>query len=118
MCGEPTPNLVHNLRWLALLPFIDSFWLGFGHRVPMPYAPVTGCDFKTFLFLTPIILPDKKIAEALSIDGEPVEILTVHLISDAEYALVKQDDGLNAFLDMLDERDYPPIFDPKRKSYV
>lgn len=114
---EPTDEIIATMRWLAKFPFIDSIWLGFGHRVPMPEQPLKDCDFKTFLFLTPIIEPDKQIAEALSIEGEPVEILTVNLISDAEYALIKAR-GLNPFLDLLDENDYPPIFDPTRKSYV
>jgi Suppressor of fused protein (SUFU) len=114
---EPTHEICANLRWLANLPFIDSTWFGFGHRVAMPEPVLPGCDFKTFLFLTPIIRTDQRMAQALAIDGDPVEILTVNLISDQEYALIKQD-GLNAFLDLLDENDYPPVFDPARKSYV
>ncbi|WP_426535168.1 suppressor of fused domain protein [Bradyrhizobium sp. McL0615] len=46
-----------------------------------------------------------------------MEILTVNLISDREYELIKRD-GLDTFLDLLDENDYPAIFDPARKSYV
>jgi len=114
---EPTPDVRDNLRWLANLPFIDTTWFGFGHRVALPWPPVAGTDFQTFLFLTPIIGPDKQIAEALEIAGDPVEILTVNLISDRELALIKSE-GLDPFLDLLDDNDYPPIFDPKRKSYV
>ena len=114
---EPTPDVRDNLRWLANLPFIDTTWFGFGHRVALPWPPVAGTDFQTFLFLTPIIGPDKQIAEALAIAGDPVEILTVNLISDRELALIKAG-GLNEFLDLLDDNDYPPIFDPARKSYV
>lgn len=113
----PTPEIVGDLRWLARLPSIDSTWFGFGHRVPMPTPPLQECAFKTFLFLTPVIGPDKRIAEALSTDGEPVEILTVNLISDAEYRLIKQE-GLGSFLDLLDDKNYPPIFNPARPSYV
>jgi hypothetical protein len=114
---EATPELSITLRWLATVPFIDNVRFGFGHRVPMPAPPVVGTDFRTFLFLTPIIQPDQRIAEQLSTAGEPVEILTVNLISDREYELIRND-GLEAFLDLLDENDYPPIFDPARKSYV
>ena len=114
---EATPEISATLRWLASLPSIDNTWFGFGHRVPMPEPPVPGMDFRTFLFLTPVITPDQQIAEALSIAGDPVEILTVNLISDREVALIKSE-GLDAFLDLLDENDYPPIFDPMRKSYV
>jgi hypothetical protein len=114
---EATPEMSATLRWLAAVPSIDSTWFGFGHRVPMPEPPFPGTDFKTFLFLTPIITPDPRIAEALSVAGDPVEILTVNLISDREYELIKSE-GLDAFLDLLDENDYPPIFDPARKSYA
>ncbi|MDI3566348.1 suppressor of fused domain protein [Bradyrhizobium sp. Arg816] len=114
---EPTKEICANLRWLANLPFIDTTWFGFGQRVAMPWPPVAGTDFQTFLFLTPVIGPDKQIAEALEIAGDPVEILTVNLISHQELALIKSE-GLDPFLDLLDENEYPPIFDPKRKSYV
>jgi Suppressor of fused protein (SUFU) len=103
---EATPEISTTLRWLASVPFIDNTWFGFGHRVPMPAPPVPGTDFKTFLFLTPIITPDQRIAEALSIAGDPVEILTANLISDREYELIKNE-GLDGFLDLLDENDYP-----------
>lgn len=114
---EPTPEICSTLRWLANLPFIDTTWFGFGHRVPMPTPPIAGTDFKTFLFLTPVIGPDKCIADELEIAGDPVEILTVNLISHQELGLIKCR-GLDPFLDLLDENDYPPIFDPARKSYV
>lgn len=114
---DATAEMGADLRWLASLPFIDNTWFGFGHRVPMPAPPIPGTDFKTFLFLAPVITPDQRIAEALSIAGDPVEILTVNLISDREYELIKNE-GLDPFLDLLDENGYPPIFDPTRKSYV
>lgn len=114
---EPKPDIVASLRWLARLPFIDSTWFEFGHLVPMPTAPVEGCEFKTFLFLTPIIETDRRITEDLSVEGDAVEILTVNLISDAEAAFIREN-GLDRFLDLLDENDYPPIFDSRRLSYV
>ena len=55
---EATPEISTTLRWLATVPFIDSTWFGFGHRVPMPAPPVPGTDFRTFLLLTPVITPD------------------------------------------------------------
>jgi hypothetical protein len=114
---EPTHEICANLRWLGKLPFIDETWFGHGHRVPMPEPIFPGTGFKTFLFLKPIITQDQRIAEALAIAGDPVEILTVNLISDREYDLIKTD-GLDAFLDLLDANDHPPIFDPSRQSYV
>jgi hypothetical protein len=114
---EPTQEICGNLHWLAKLPFIDATWFGFGHRVLMPAPPLAGTDFKTFLFLKPIIRSEQRMAQRLAIEDDPVEILTVNLISDRELELIKAD-GLDAFLDLLDENDYPPIFDPSRKSYA
>lgn len=114
---EPTQEICTNLRWLARLPFVDQTSFAFGDRVPMPTPPIVGSDFRTFLFLTPIIGPDKRTAEALNVAGDEVEIFTVNLISDRELNLIKTE-GLDAFLDLLDENDYPPIFDPTRRSYV
>lgn len=114
---EPTPEIVANLRWLTQFPFIDKTFIGFGHRIPMPTPPLSDCPFKTFLFLRPIICDDELLSDTVFVDNEKVDILTVHLISDAEYAFIKSK-GLDPFLDMLDENDYPPIFDPKRPSYI
>lgn len=114
---EPTSRIVTMLRWLAKLPFLDNTWFNFGLRVPMPEPPITGCEFRTFLFLTPIIGRDQELAEALRIENDPVTLLTVHLISEAEYRLIR-DKGLDPLLDLFDEHGYPPIFDPNRPSYV
>ena len=114
---EPTPEMCAALRWLANLPFVDSTCFKSGDRVLMPTSPVAATDFRTFLFLTPVIQPERGMAEAFKVAGEPVEILIVNLISDRELAFIKAD-GLKAFLDLLDENDYPPVFDPSRKSYV
>jgi len=85
--------------------------------VPLPGPALAGSDFKTFLFLTPTIYADQRISQALAIGGDPVEILTVHLISEREYDLIKRD-GLSPFLRLLDDNDYPFVFDPSRRSYV
>ena len=43
--------------------------------------------------------------------------MCVNLISEPEYALIKRA-GLRRFFDLLDERDYPLVFDPQRASLV
>jgi hypothetical protein len=115
---EPNHEFICELRWLAKLPNFDQFFLKFGHRVPVPSASISGCAFKTYLFLTPIIRTDRDLLEDIELGGEEIETLCVHLISDAEYAFVKEEGGLNKFLDMLDDNSYPLIFDPKRRSIV
>jgi Suppressor of fused protein (SUFU) len=113
------PEYVHMLRWLAKLPAIDATWFGSGHRVPMPTPPLSFCGFRTFLLLEPIIATDRDLFDGLTQQDQPLGTLAVHLVSDAEYALIKRDEeGLNAFLDLLDENGYPLVFDPDRQSYV
>lgn len=112
------PEYVHYLRWLAKLPQIDSTWFSSSHRVPMPKPPLSFCAFKTFMFLTPISRTDDNLLKDIEIGGHVIETLCVHLISEAEYAFVKTDHGFNSFMDILDNHDYPLIFDPKRKSYL
>jgi hypothetical protein len=113
------PAYFHMLRWLAKLPTIDATWFGAGHRVPMPEPPLSFCGFRTFLLLQPIIATDRDLFDGLMQQDQPIETLVVHLIADAEYALIKSDEeGLNTFLDLLDENDYPLLFDPNRVSFV
>ena len=107
-----------NLRWLAKLPRLDGTWLGMGHTVPMPSPPLSFCNFRSFLFLPPIISTDRNVFQELLLNGEPIDTLVVHLISQEEYEVVKTDEGLDRFLDLLDDNDYPYIFDPKRKSIL
>lgn len=112
------PNYFSNLRWLARLPSIDGTWLGLGHTVPMPQPPLSFCDFQCFLLLPPISRTDRHVFQGLESHRDPIGTLAVHLISPAEYQLVKTNEGLDQFLDLLDENDYPRIFDPNRTSYV
>ena len=113
------PEYISNLRWLAKLPAFDRFFLASGHRVPMPEPPLSFCGFQTFIFLTPIYGPDARMLSGVTVDeGEAIATLTVNLISEAEYALVKREDGLGELLDLFDANDHPMVFDPQRISYV
>jgi len=113
------PEYISNLRWLAKLPAFDRFFLASGHRVPMPEPPLSFCGFQTFFFLTPIYRPDARLLSGVTADeGEAIATLTVNLISEAEYALVKREGGLDELLDLFDANDHPMVFDPQRTSYV
>lgn len=113
------PEYIANLRWLAKLPDFDRFFLGLGHRVPMPEPPLSFCPFQTFFFLSPIYRPDERLLSGVAVDeGQTVATLTVHLISEAEYALVKREGGFGELLDLFDANDHPMVFDPQRSSYV
>jgi|GEM_PF-998437 len=113
------PEYISNLRWLAKLPAFDRFFLASGHRVPMPEPPLSFCGFQTFFFLTPIYRPDARLLSGVTVDeGEAIATLTVNLISEAEYALVKREGGFGELLDLFDANDHPMVFDPQRISYV
>jgi hypothetical protein len=114
---RPTTEIVQELRWPAEYRFVDDTYMSFGHRILMPRPVIERVEFKIYIFLTSIIMQDKRIAETLDIDRDKVEILTVNLISEFEFRFIMTN-GLDLFLDLLDERKYPSIFDPARKSYV
>jgi Suppressor of fused protein (SUFU) len=108
------------LRWLAKLPQIDKIAYFHGRTISNPTAPLAATPFKTYLLLPPIYGPDADLFEGLeSTDGDDIGTLVVHLISDAEAQLIKgRAEGLDDFLDLLDDKDYPMMFDPARRSYV
>ena len=114
----PEPDYVDRLRWLAKLPFAENSWLGYGHTVPLPAPPLDGSSFSTFLLLPPALATDRHLFDNLHLHGQGVEALVVHLLSDAEYDLVRSDEGLDVFLDLLDVHRYPQVFDPARPSYL
>jgi hypothetical protein len=109
------------LEWLATVPFIDDTAYGFAHTMQLPVAPFKGCAFKKLLFLTPIIRRDAGLATKLARlwRRDSFELLTIHLISDAEHRFVRQGtEQLHELFDLFDANNYPRRFDPKRKSYV
>ena len=107
-----------NLRWLSKLPRTDATWLGMGRTVPMPSPPLSFSDFRAFLFLYPVIRTDREVFEGLPSSGQAIETLAVHLISPEEYEFVNTEEGLDHFLDLLDENDYPYILNPQRISIL
>jgi hypothetical protein len=115
---EPNHEFVHNLRWLAKLANFDNTWFGSGHRIPMPKPPLSFCYFKTFLLLSPIIRSDRELFASVQTEGPSIDALCVHLISEPEYALIKREKGLRTFFDLLDNGDYPLVFDPDRASLL
>lgn len=114
---EPKPEHLAHLRWLAKFPFIDSTWLGFGHTIPLPEPIFRGSRLTTSLLLTPIIEPEQDIAEALTIDGDAVELLVVHLLTNDEHRL-KQESGVDSILDLFDDNEYPLVLNERRLSLV
>ncbi len=114
---EPQAPHIAHLRWLAKYPFIDSTWLGFGHTVPLPEPIFERSKLTTSLLLKPIVTPEQQIAEELVVDGDAVEMLTLHLLTDDEHRL-KQREGVNAILDLFDSSDYPLLLNERRGSLL
>jgi len=114
---DPKPEYQAHLRWLAKFPFIDSTWLGFGHTIPLPEPIFSGSKLTTSLLLTPIIAPEQEIADSLTIDDDPVELLVVHLLTNDEHRL-KQESGVDAILDLFDDNEYPLVLNERRGSLI
>ncbi len=114
---EPKPKYLAHLRWLAKFPFIDSTWLGCCHTISIPDPIFANSKLTTSLLLTPIIAPEQEIAETLTIDDDPVELLVVHLLTNDEHRL-KQESGVDAILDLFDDSEYPLDLNERRASLV
>ena len=84
---EPTAEILDSMRWLGRFPFTQQTWLGAGHTVKTPGPILAGSALTTWFLLPPIIDAEQQIVDSLRVDGESVELLVVHLLTDAEYAL-------------------------------
>jgi hypothetical protein len=119
-CSEPKDEYIATLRWLAHFPHTYKTCVGDGHTIPNgnPPAPMWGSDcLDTILFLPPIVLRDQKLADELTLGGDPVSFLWVVPLTTAECNL-KLQKGLGAILDLFTQHRHPHVFDPARKSYV
>lgn len=119
-CSEIKLEYVETLRWVAHFPHDQRTWVGAGHTIPNgnPPAPFWGSSIlDTLLLISPIITPDQRLPQELTLEGDAVEFLWVVPLSSAECRL-KLAKGVGAILDLFDKHRHPPIFDPNRPSYV
>ncbi len=77
----------------------------------------SGLALPHLLFLSPLLAQHQRLSEVLVIDGDAVEFLWVVPISQAELDL-KRREGVDALLDVFQEKKLPWLFDPARKSVV
>ena len=108
------------LRALARLPHEHGAWLGPGHTVPNgdPPAPIVpGSELSVALLLATPLDPDAKLPERLRIAGDPVGLLWVVPITEAECTF-KLERGTQALLELFDEKEHPFVLDPARRSHV
>lgn len=118
---KPTETHVELLRWLATLPHVqETTWYGPGTTMtngnpPQPIFDDSVLD--NFLFLKSIVSPDDTLPERWTLDDDPVGLLWVVPIADAERRFI-QDRELSDFLDLLDRKGHPHVLDEGRRSYV
>jgi hypothetical protein len=119
--AEPTELHVNLLRWLATLPHVqETTWYGPGTTMnngnpPQPIFDDSVLD--NFLFLESIVSPDNTLSEQWTLDDDPVGLLWVVPITDAERHFI-MDRELSDFLDLLDRKGHPHVLDEGRRSYV
>jgi hypothetical protein len=118
---KPTELHVNLLRWLATLPHVQKgTWYGPGTTMnngnpPQPIFDDSVLD--NFLFLESIVSPDDTLPEHFTLDDDPVALLWVVPITDAERHFI-MDRELSDFLDLLDRKKHSHVLDEGRRSYV
>src|SRR5262245_53972354 len=118
---KPTDEQIGLLRWLARLPLVqEGTWYSPGTTMTNgnPPRPIfDDSDLCCYLFLEPVVGRDNKLHEKLDVDGDPVALLWVVPITEAEcqYILDRSPDD---FLDLLDRKKHPFVLDEGRRSYV
>lgn len=119
-CSEPRDEYEKMLRYFAHFPHDVEDWLGDGHTVPInefSKAMFGHTRFPTLLFISPIVLAHREMAESISIDGVPLNLLWVVPITAAETELAVGS-GTGALLKKFSEHKHPVLFNPERQSYV
>jgi hypothetical protein len=108
---------VDALTLLMTFPFVDKTWLGFGHTVALA-GPIEDSGALTHvLLLHTLVRGHAKAFETVRVKGEPVSYLWPVPITRAELKL-KQEQGVNALIDVLEAQRHPWVFSGGRRSYV
>lgn len=120
--AEPGFDYANALRAVTALPFDNDAFLDFGHTIRM-----LGCFFVPggaralvskglpdvalphVVLLDSILGSHRALFDGLRVGGDPVALLWVVPISPGEWAL-KRTSGVDALLDLFDERAHPWIF--------
>lgn len=114
------PKAVELLRWLAHMVHDQATWLSPGSTMTngQPPQPIfDGSVLDCFVFLDSVVQPDAFLRDKLVLDGDPVELLWVMPITTNEMNVIREQ-GLDAFLDLLDANRHPHVLNVRRRSYV
>jgi hypothetical protein len=110
-------DIANWLCWVGCLPFLQEpqTFLGWGHTIHMDQPLFKDSELTTPLTLTSIVKADNE--PVFQVEGEDVGFLWLTFLTDAEYAL-KKEQGVNAVLDLFSEYNHPVALDRSRLSYV
>ena len=113
---EPKVWMFNALKWLAEMPFERKTFLHWWHSVPNG-EPITAEPslLTNFFFLPPYF--EAEDFDTLSLDDDPVNILWLVPITDAEVQY-KLEHGGQALEDLFTEKELDPVVDERRGSLV
>ncbi|MCE9532180.1 MAG: suppressor of fused domain protein [Planctomycetes bacterium] len=112
VCTELHAKRLHDMAWL---PLVEHTILDSHYSLEWQDAALRGTPFKNALFLDPIVPPHRDFR--FSIDGDPVSLLWHVPITDKERAFI-QEQGTNALLERMAERQLPWIFDEMNRPLL
>src|SRR5262249_52751196 len=110
-----TPEHARRLYQMAWLPHFDGFLLDEQHTVAWEWPAVEGTPWKNALFLRPLLRSHAKFQ--FQLDEDTVSFLWHVPISDAERAFILED-GVDEFLDRMDQVELPFLFDEANRPLV
>ncbi len=114
---DVTEQDIEWMVWLASLPFIDQFALGYGHSVFWSEPVYSHSTLSKFLFISPVIKIDDTLLDDFTLAPYPVEPLWVVPITDAEYQL-KKEQGLSPIFHLFHQNHHPVALNRHRRCYV
>ena len=107
------------LRWVAELPFFDSFVIGYGHTVWFPDSLYQNSksNLSKFLLIETLMRRDRGILASCRHTAFPCEVLWLVPITEAEYNL-KLESGIGAVLTMFEKHQHPIVLNRERSCYA
>jgi hypothetical protein len=114
------PDYIRLLRALARLPHDQKARLSYGTLMGNgnPAQPIfKGSVLDSYVFMIPNVESDFRIQDTLRIDDDPLQLLWVVPITEAERQFIAQQ-GMQPFCNLLDRNNHSLALNPMRQSYV
>jgi hypothetical protein len=110
-----TEGHARRLRDMAWLPLHDGFLLDTHHTLPWNWAAVEGTPWKNALFLQPLLRSHQELT--WKVEGETAAFLWHIPVSDEERQFIL-DEGVDAFIDIMDEAELSFVFDEEEREVL